>query len=135
MNSGPVGRAKSELTTTKAGIEIDSLGVDYAKYDEIPVTKRTLAGVLDTDEHVVMRVSMITAEVSRLDTSSDSIDLPGIQECVCPERGKRDDLSANIDLQLWVKYCQRNMTDRCFGLCGISDRLKPTGIRLVLGLC
>ena len=122
-NSGPVGRAKSELTTTEAGIEIDSLGVDYAKYDEMPVTKRMLAGVLDTDEHLVTRVSMITAEVSQVDTSSYSNDSPGIQECVCPERGKRDDLSAHVDLQLWVKYGQRNMTDRCFGLCGISDRL------------
>ena len=123
VNSGPVGRAKSELTTTEAGIEIDSLGVDYAKYDEIPVTKRMLAGVLDTDEHLVTRVSMITAEVSRVDTSSYSNDSPGIQECVCPEHGKRDDLSAHMDLQLWVKYGQRNMTVRCFGLCGISDRL------------
>ena len=89
--------------------------MDYAKYDEIPVTKRMLAGV-DTDEHLVTRVSMITAEVSRVDTSSYSND-------VCPEHGKRDDLSAHMDLQLWVKYGQRNMTDRCFGLCGISDRL------------
>ena len=123
VNSGPVGRAKSELTTTEAGLEIDSLGVDYAKYDEIPVTKRMLAGVLDTDEHLVTRVSMITAEVSSVDTSSYSNDSPGIQECVCPEHGKRNDLSAHMDLQLWVKYGQWNMTDRCFGLCGISDRL------------
>ena len=121
--SGPVGRAKSELTTTEAGIEIDSLGVDYAKYDEIPVTKRMLAGVVDTDEHLVTRVSMITAEVSRLDTSLYSNDSPGIQECVCPERGKRDELSAHVALQLWVKNGQRNMTGCCFGLCGISDHL------------
>ena len=30
VNLGPVGRAKSKFTTTEAGIEIDSLGVDYA---------------------------------------------------------------------------------------------------------
>ena len=69
-NSGPVDRAFTKLTTAPGamtGIEIDSLGVDYAKCDEIPVTK--LVGVLDTDEHLVMRVSTITAEVSGLETS------------------------------------------------------------------
>ena len=44
MNSGPVGRAKSKLTTTGAGIEIDSLGVNYAKCDDIPVTKMIPVG-------------------------------------------------------------------------------------------
>ena len=39
VNLGPVGRAKSKFKTTEAGMEIDSLGVDYAKCDEIPVTK------------------------------------------------------------------------------------------------
>ena len=129
VNSGPVGQAKSELTTTEAGIEIDSLGVDYSKYDEIPVAKRMLAGVLDTNEHLVMRVSMITAEVSQVDTSSDCNDSPGIQECVWPEHGKRDDLSAHMDLQLLVKYGSllRSLWNiRLF---------KPPGIRLVLGLC
>ena len=87
----------------------DSLGVDYAN--------------LDTDEQLVTRVSMITAEVSRLDICSYSNDPAGIQECVCPEQGKRDDLSAHVDLQLWVEHSQRHLTDRCFGLCGISDRL------------
>ena len=49
VNLGPVGRAKPKFTTTEAGIEIDSLGVDYAQCDEIPVTK--MIPVLDTDEH------------------------------------------------------------------------------------
>ena len=71
-NSGPVDRALTKLTMTGPGIEIDSLGVDYAKCDEIPVTKLIPVGVLDTDEHLVMRVSTITAEVSGLETSSYS---------------------------------------------------------------
>ena len=74
VNLGPVGRAKSKFTTTEAGIEIDSLGVDYAKCDEIPVIKMIPVGVLDTDEHLVMRVSTITAEVSGLETSLYSND-------------------------------------------------------------
>ena len=127
MNLGPVGRAKSKFTTTEAGIEIDSLGVDYAKCDDIPVTKMIPAGVLDTDEHLVMRVSTITAEVSGLETSSYSNDAmndsPGIQECVCPERRRRDELSAHVDIQLLVDNNRRSMTVCCFGLCGITDHL------------
>ena len=123
LNSGPGGRAKSELTANEAGIEIDNFDVDYVTDEDIPVKRRKLAGALDTNEHLVMRVSMITAEVSRVDTSLYSNDSPGIQECVCPEREKRDDLSAHVDLELWVKNSQRNMTGCCFGLCGISHRL------------
>ena len=41
-----IGRAKSNLPTTEAGIEIDSVGVDYAKCDEIPVTKMIPVRVL-----------------------------------------------------------------------------------------
>ena len=126
-NLGPVGRAKSKFTTTEAGIETDSLGVDYAKCDKIPVTKMIPVGVLDTDEHLVMRVSTITTEVSGLETSSyinDAMnDSPRIQECVCPERRRRDELSAHVDIQLLVDNNQRSMTVCCFGLCGITDRL------------
>ena len=78
------------MTTAAAGIEIDSLSVDYAKCGEIPVTKLIPVGVLDTDEHLVMRVSTIIAEVSGLETSSysdtDINDSPVVQEYVCPER-------------------------------------------------
>ena len=127
VNLGPVGRAKPKFTTTEAGIEIDSLGVDYAQCDEIPVTKMIPVGILDTDEHLVMRVSTITADVSGLETSSYSNnamnDSPGIQECVCPERRRRDELSAHIDIQLLVDNNRRGMTVCCFGLCGITDRL------------
>ena len=127
VNSGPVDRAKTKLSTTGAGIEIDSLGVDYAKCDEIPVTKLIPVGVLDTDEHLVMRVSTITAEVSGLETSlysNNTInDSPGIQKYVCPERRRRDDLSAHVDIQLLVKKNRRSMTVCCFGLRGITHRL------------
>ena len=147
VNLGPVGRAKSKFTTTEAGIEIYSLGVDYAKCDDIPVTKMIPVGVLDTDEHLVMRVSTITAEVSGLETSSHSNDAmndsPGIQECACPERRRRDELSAHVDIQLLVDNNQRSMTVCCFGLCGITDRLSRPELdwcwdcvdRLVWGYC
>ena len=88
-------------------------------FDEIPV--------LDTDEHLVIRVSTITAEVSGLETSSYSDtninDSPVVQEYVCLERRRRDDLSAYVDTQLQVKNDRRSMTVCCFGLCGITNRL------------
>ena len=54
---------KSELSPEKAVIEIDILSVDYVTNDDITVNMRDLAGVSDTNEDVVMRVSMITAEL------------------------------------------------------------------------
>ena len=75
--------------------------MDYAKCGEIPVTKLIPVGVLDTDEHLVLRVSTITAELSGVETSSysetDINDSPVVQEYVCPERRRRDDLSAYVD--------------------------------------
>ena len=47
----------------------------------------------------------------------------GFQECVCPERRRRDELSAHIDIQLLVDNNRWSMTVCCFGLCGITDRL------------
>ena len=123
------------MTTTGAGIEIDSLGVDYAKCGEIPVTELIPVGVVDTVEHLVMTVSTITVDVSGLVTSlysdTDINDSPVVQEYVCPEHRRRDDLSAYVDTQLLVKNCRRKMTVCCFGLCGMTDRLN----RLELGWC
>ena len=120
-HSSPIDRPFTKLTTAGAGIEIDSLGVDYAKCGEIPVTKFIPVGVLDKDEHLVMRVSTITAEVSGFETSlysdTDINDSPVVQEYVCPERRRRDDLSAYVDTQLLVKNYRRRMTFCCFGLC------------------
>ena len=72
LYSEPGGRAKSELSPKEAGIEIDKFSVDYVTNDEITVKMRKLAGASDTNEDVVMRVSMITTEVSQGDTNSYS---------------------------------------------------------------
>ena len=42
---------------------------------------------------------------------------------MCPERRRRDELSAHVDIQLLVKNNRRSMTACCFGLCGITDSL------------
>ena len=108
--------------------------MDYAKCGEIPVTKFIPVRVLDTDEHLVMRVSTITAEVSGFETSSysdtDINDSPVVQEYVCPERRRRDDLLAYVDTQLLVKNYRRRMTVCCFGR-GMTDCLN----RPELGWC
>ena len=141
-NYSPIDRSLTKLTTAGAGIKIDNMGVDYAKCGEIPVTKLLPVGILDTDEHLVMRVSTITAELSVVETSlyseSDINESPVVKEYVCPERRRQDDLSAYVDTRLLVKNYQRRMTVCFFGLCGHwwNDRqFKPTGTRLVLGLC
>ena len=122
-NSGPIDWPFTKLTSTGAGIECDSLGVDCAEDGEIP------------DEHLVMRVSTITADVSGLVTilysDTDIDDSTVVQDYVWPERQRRDDLLAYVDTQLLVKNCRRKMTVCCFGLCGMTYRLN----RLELGWC
>ena len=126
-NYSPIDRPFTKLTTAGAGIKIDSLGVDYAKCGEIPVTKLIPVRILDTDEHLVIRVSTITAELSVVETSlygeSDINESPVVQEYVCPERRRRDDLSAYVDTRLLVKNYQRRMMVCCLGLCGMTDSL------------
>ena len=43
---------------------------------------------------------------------------------MCPERRRRDGLSAQVDIQLLVNNNGQSMTVCCFGLCGIPDRLR-----------
>ena len=113
--------------------------MDHVKCGEIPVTKLIPVGVLDTEEQLVMRVSTITSELSEVETGAysetDINDSPVIKECVCPERRRREELSAYADTQLIMNNYRRGITDCCFGVCGMTDSLKPIGNRLVLGLC
>ena len=120
-----VGSTSTILTTAEAGIKTDSLSVDYEKCGEIPVIKLIPVGVLDTEEHLVMRMLTITAELSGVETSShrntDVNDSPVVQEYVCPERWRRNDLSVYVDTQLLVKNFRQRMTICCFGLCRLTD--------------
>ena len=130
--SSQIDRPFTKLTTTGAGIKNDSLSVDYVKCGEIPVTKLIPAGALDTEEQLVMRVSTITSELSAVETSSysetDINDSPVIKEYVCPERRRREELSAYVDTQLLMKNYRRGITDCCFGLCGMTDSLNRSEI-------
>ena len=123
LYSEPGGRAKSELSPEEAVRTSDTFSVDYVTNDDITVNMRDLTGVSDTNEDEVMRVSMITAEVSQGNTNSHSNDSQGIQDCVCPEREKQHDLSAHMDFELCEKDSLRNMTGNCFGVCGLTYRL------------
>ena len=123
LYSEPGGRAKSELSTEKAVIEIDILSADYVTNDDITVNMRNLAGISAMKEDVVMRVSMITAEVSQGTINSHSNNSPGIQDCVYAELDNQDDLSAHMDFQQCEIDSIRNMTGYCFGVCGLTHRL------------
>ena len=110
-----------------AGIKIDSLGVDYVKGDEVPVSQLIPVGVLERDEHLVMRVSTITVELSVVEPCSysetDFVDPPVVQDYVCPERRRQDDVSAYVDTQLLVTNYRGRGTVCCFGLCGMTVSL------------
>ena len=49
--------------------KIDIFSVDYVSNDDLTVNMRDLAGVSKPDEDEVMRVSMITADVSQGNTN------------------------------------------------------------------
>ena len=123
LYSEPGGRAKSELSPEEAVRKIDIFSVDYVTNDDITVNMRDLAGVSNTNEDEIMRVSMITADVSQGNTNSHNNNSQGIQDCVCPEREKQHDLSAHMDFELCKKDSLRNMTGNCFGVCGLTHRL------------
>ena len=93
---------------------------------KFPFTKLIPVGVLDTEENIAMIMSTITTELSGVEPSSfsdsDGNDSPVVQEYVCPERWRRNDVSAYVDTQLLVKNFRRKMTICCFGLCRLTDR-------------
>ena len=126
-NYSTIDRPFTNLTMAGAGIKIDSLGVDYAKCGEIPVTQLIPVRVLDTDEHLVMRVSTITVELSGVEPCSysetDFVDPPVVQEYVCLKRRRQDDVSAYVDTQLLVTNYRGRGTVCCFGLCGMTVSL------------
>ena len=128
LYSEPGGRARSELSPEEAVRKIDIFRVDYVTNDDITVNMRDLAGVSDTNEDEIMRVSMITADVSQGHTNSHNNNSQGIQDCVCPEREKQHDLSAHMDFELCEKDSLRNMTGNCFGVCGLTHRLNRPDI-------
>ena len=59
----------------------------------------------------------------------DVNDSPVVQDYVCPERSRRNDVSVYVDTQLLVKSFQRKMTICCFGLCGLTDRFNELELR------
>ena len=74
----------------------------------------------------------MTSELSEVETSAysetDINDSPVIRECVCPERRRREELSAYVDTQLIMNNYRRGITDCCFGVCGMTDSLNRSEI-------
>ena len=60
--------------------------MDHVKCGKIPATKLIPVGVLDTEKQLVMRVSMITSELSEVETiaysETDINEPPAIKLCV-----------------------------------------------------
>ena len=123
LYSEPGGRAKSEVSPEEAVRSIDTFSVDYVTNDDITVNLRDSAGISDTNEDEIMRMSMITADISQGNANLHGNNSLRIQDCVCPEREKQHDLSAHMDFALCEKDSLRNMTVNCFDVCGLTHRI------------
>ena len=123
LHSEPDGRAKLEVSPEKAVRSIDTFSLDYVRNDDITVNMRDSAGISDTKENEIMRVSMITADIAQENANSDGNNSLGIQDCVFPAREKQHDLSAHMDFVLCEKDSIRNVTITCFGVCGLTHRM------------
>ena len=123
LYSEPGGRAKPEVSPEEAVRKMDIFSVDYVTNEDITFNRRGPTGLSVTNEHEIMRVSMITADESQENTNSHRNNSPEIQDCVYPEREKQHDLSAHMDFELCEKDSLRNMTRNCFGVCGLTHRL------------
>ena len=133
-----IDRSFTRLATAGAGIKDDNFSVNDVKCGKIPATKLIPVGVLDTEKQLIMRVSMITSELSEVETiaysETDINEPPAIKLCVCPERRRREEISVYVDTQLIISLSTGN-----YGLllqCVWNDRpFQPIGNRLVLELC
>ena len=130
-NSNQIDRPFTELARGGGGA-VFRFSVDHVNCGGIPVTKLIPVGAFDTEGQLVMRVSMITSELSEVETSAysetDINDSPIVRECVCPERRRREELSAYVDTQLIMTNYRRGSTDCCFGVYGMTDSLNRSGI-------
>ena len=120
-NSNLFDRPVTKSATAGVGIETDSFSEEHVKCCEIPVTELITVRVPDTEEPLIMRVSMKTMELSELGTGAcsetDISDIPVFKECVIPERRRPVKVSTDADTQVVISDYQRSVRDYCFGVC------------------
>ena len=124
--SEPDARAKFELSPTKHVVALDNIGVNCIADGDVTVIRGNVDGDSDTHEDEFIRVSMISVDETRRDTSVDIHNSLGTRECVIPECVTQPTLVAYGDSALCNKESLQIMRKYCFGLCGSTNQFHST---------
>ena len=124
--SEPDARAKFELSPTKHVVALDNIGVNCIADGDVTVIRGNVDGDSDTHEDEFIRVSMISVDETRRDTSVDIHNSLGTRECVIPECVTQPTLVAYGDSALCNKESLQIMRKYCFGLCGSTNKFHST---------
>ena len=124
--SEPDARATFELSPTKHVVALDNIGVNCIADGDVTVIRGNVDG--DSDMHVdeFIRVSMISVDETRRDTSVNIHNSLGTRECVIPECVTQPTLVAYGDSALCNKESLDIMRKYCFGLCGLTNQFHST---------
>ena len=120
--SEPDARATFELSPTKHVVALDNIGVNCIADGDVTVIRGNVDGDSDMHDDEFIRVSMISVDETRRDTSVNIHSSLGTRECVIPECVIQPTLVAYGDSALCNKESLHIMRKYCFGLCGLTNQ-------------
>ena len=124
--SEPDARATFELSPTKHVVALDNIGVNCITDGDVTVISGNVDGDSDMHDDEFIRVSMISVDETRRDTSVNIHSSLGTRECVIPECVIQPTLVAYGDSALCNKESLHIMRKYCFGLCGLTNQFHST---------
>ena len=124
--SEPDARATFELSPTKHVVALDNIGVNCIGDGDVTVIRGNVDGDSDMHDDEFIRVSMISVDETRRDTSVNIHSSLGTRECVIPECVIQPTLVAYGDSALCNKESLHIMRKYCFGLCGLTNQFHST---------
>ena len=124
--SDPDARAKLELSQTKHVIKIEDIGVNCTGDNDVTGMTENVAGDTVSHEGEYFRVSMISVEGIRNDTSVHRPVSLCLWDCVTPECETRPILVPYGDSAMCDKESLPIMTTSCFGVCGPTNQFNNT---------
>ena len=124
--SEPDARATFELSPTKHVVALDNIGLNCIPDGDVPVIRGNVDGDSDMHDDEFIRVSMISVDETRRDTSVNINNSLGTRECVIPECVTQPTLVAYGDSALCNKESLHIMRKYCFGLCGLTNQFHST---------
>ena len=124
--SDPDARAKFEVSPTKHVIALENIGVNCTTDGDVTVMRENVAGDTVADEEEYIRVSMISVDGKRKETSVHSPDSLWIRDCVIPECETQPIVVAYGDSAMCDKESLQIMTTSCSGLCGSTHQFHNT---------